>query len=107
MLFRSLSLDVHVSHHGREALTGIIHAAWASAGRPHGPNPETPLVSSTEVAATPFELSEPRTLTVPPPGAPARLLIWLTDGSGAVRARTFVDAAPIEPPNRRGARIRA
>jgi hypothetical protein len=101
-----LSIDVHVSHHGRETVTGVIHAAWVSAGRPHGLHPVEPLASAAAVEAHPFQLSEPRTLTVPPSGGPARLLIWLTDGSGAVRARTFVDAAPIEPPNRRGARIR-
>jgi hypothetical protein len=43
---------------------------------------------------------------VPPPGPvpSARLHLWLTDDEGVVRARTFVDAAPIEEPNRRGLR---
>lgn len=56
--------------------------------------------------AEPFVLSGPTTVRVPAPGAvtSARLHLWLVDDDGAVLARTFVDAGPIEPPNRRGAR---
>lgn len=99
-----LRLAVHVSHHGRDALAGTVHTAWVSAGRPHGPGPVAPLASSTEVIAEPYALSDAVELLLPPPGGPARLHLWLTDADGVVRARSFVDAAPIEPPNRRGAR---
>jgi hypothetical protein len=59
------------------------------------------------VTAGPFVLSAPVTISVPPPGGPARLGLWFVDDAGVPRARTFVDAAAIEPPNRRGARSAA
>jgi hypothetical protein len=52
----------------------------------------------------PFELSSPTSITVPAPSGPSRLAVWFEDEAGVALARTFVDAAPIEPPNRRGAR---
>ncbi|TXK19511.1 glycoside hydrolase family 2 protein [Homoserinibacter sp. GY 40078] len=98
-----LAIDVHVSHHGPSPLAGVVHAAWGAAGSAFRTD-AAPLASAPIAEVAPFALSEALTLEVPPPGAAARLHLWLTDAEGAVRARTFVDAAPIETPNRRGAR---
>ncbi len=97
-------IEAHVSHHGRDAVTGIVHAAWASAGTPADAPVPVPAASSEPVKAEPFRLSPAVALTVPPPAGPARLLLWLADESGRVLARAFLDAAEVEPPNRRGAR---
>ncbi|MGB3909344.1 MAG: glycoside hydrolase family 2 TIM barrel-domain containing protein [Pseudolysinimonas sp.] len=97
-------LVVRVSHHGREAITGTVRAAWTSAGRPFPSTPPTAASVSNALEASPFILSPGVSVAVPPPGRPARLLLWLEDADGQVLARTFVDAAPIEPPNRRGGR---
>ncbi|WP_155830391.1 glycoside hydrolase family 2 protein [Glycomyces tenuis] len=99
-----LALDVHVSHHGRDSVSGAVHAAWLPAGTPVGVPVPKPEVSSGPVTAEPFRLSSAATITVPPPSGPARLLLWLADESGRVLARSFLDAAEVEPPNRRGAR---
>jgi beta-galactosidase/beta-glucuronidase len=95
---------VRVSHHGRETVTGTVRAAWTSAGRPFPSTPPTAASVSNALEAAPFALSPGISVTVPPLGRPARLLLWLEDAAGQVLARTFVDAAPIEPPNRRGGR---
>lgn len=92
---------VRVSHHGAEPVAGRVRAAWVSAGRPFS---AVPHVAEAAVAADPFVLSAPGSLAIDPPAGPARLQLWLVDDAGTVRARTFVDAAPIEQPNRRGAR---
>ena len=97
-------LGVRVSHHGAGTLTGTVHAAWVAAGTPFRRATLEPEVTSAVLVVAPFRTSEPVTVTVAAPGGPARLLLWLTDATGAVRARTFVDAAPVEEPNRRGAR---
>lgn len=104
-----LTLAVHVSHHGASVVRGRVRAAWVPAGTPFADGGE-PLGAaarwSETVEAKPFELSPAVRVTVPPPGplSSARLHLWLVDDDGAVRARTFVDAAPIEEPNRRGER---
>ena len=100
------SVDLHVSHHGSAPLTGAVHAAWVSSGRPF---PREGLASNavtSQVTADPFVLSAPVTVALDAPSgvAAARLLLWLVDTGGTVRARTFIDAAPVEQPNRRGAR---
>ena len=99
-------ITVRVSHHGAHRLTGRVRAAWVSAGASFGALATPHTTESAPVAADPYVLSGPTTVDVPAPGAvrAARLQIWLVDDSGAVRARTFVDAGPIEAPNRRGAR---
>lgn len=99
-----MDVTVHVSHHGTEPVLGRVHAAWVPAGAPFGEVETAPDASSPLVTAEPFALTEGVTLAVAAPGNPARLHLWLTDDADVVRARTFVDAAPIEPPNRRGAR---
>jgi hypothetical protein len=101
-----LALDVHVSHHGPGVVRGQARAAWVPAGTPFDEAGEPIGVGSETVEAKPFELSPAARVIVPPPGpvAAARLHLWLVDDDGAVRARTFVDAAPIEEPNRLGVR---
>jgi beta-galactosidase/beta-glucuronidase len=105
-----LSIGVRVSHHGRDTARGRVHAAWVEPGRPfrtvtlHGAGVAPAGRASDAVTAEPFVVSDPVTVTVAPPAGPARLLLWFADDAGRVTARTFIDAAPIEEPNRRGAR---
>ncbi|WP_136709037.1 glycoside hydrolase family 2 TIM barrel-domain containing protein [Agromyces sp. H66] len=99
-----LELAVHVSHHGTTPVAGTVRAAWVRAGRPFPADPPAAQAESHLLEAMPFALSDAAYLTVPPPSGPARLLLWFAETGGRVLARTFVDAAPIEPPNRRGAR---
>ncbi|WP_378144546.1 glycoside hydrolase family 2 protein [Cnuibacter sp. UC19_7] len=94
------ALAVHVSHVGSELLDAVVCAAWAPAGSLAAP-PAASVVRSAPVAVSPFRLSDAVQLRIPAPGGPARLHLWL---EGAASARTFVDAAPVEQPNRRGAR---
>jgi beta-galactosidase/beta-glucuronidase len=102
-----LDLDVHVSHHGTEPLLGRVRAAWVPAGTPFGAAPAGAAAESEPVKVEPYLLSGAVRVSVPAPGAvpSARLHVWLVDEDDRVRARTFVDAAPIEAPNRRGARV--
>ncbi|HVV08415.1 glycoside hydrolase family 2 protein [Amycolatopsis sp.] len=95
-----LTLDVHVSHTGRAPVTGTLHAAWGASGSRSIPSAAT---DSRSVEAEPFRLSAGVPLTVPAPGGPARLHLWLV-AEDNVLARTFVDAAVVEEPNRRGGR---
>lgn len=98
------ALQVHVSHHGAAPVRGTVHAAWDAAGSlARGRTARIPQASA-DVVAQPYELSGAATLTVPAPGGPARLHLWLV-ADGGILARAFVDAAPVEPPNRRGARV--
>lgn len=112
-----LALDVHVSHHGTTPVLGRVRAAWVPAGTPprvgEGAVLDAPHAESEPVKAEPYVLSGAVRLDVPAPASvpglgrevpSARLLVWLADEDDRVRARTFVDAAPVEPPNRRGAR---
>lgn len=94
---------VRVSHHGRGALAGTVCATWAAAGSPFRDDlPETVQVRVDEVQ--PFVVSEGVALEVPAVDGAARLHLWFVADDGEIPARTFVDAAPIEQPNRRGAR---
>lgn len=103
-----LTLGVRVSHHGPTDLTGHIHAAWTEAGRPfrtlvptRATEPTLPdTVASQRITAQPFAVTPPASLEIPPPRGPARLMLWLTDENRSVRARAFIDAAEVEPPNR-------
>lgn len=98
-----LVVGVRVSHHGESRVEGEVHAAWVAAGRPFGADVAADV--SAPVSAEPFRVTDAVSLELPTPGGPARLLLWLVV-DGAVLARTFIDAAPIEEPNRRGARTR-
>lgn len=102
----AFGLGVHVSHHGSAPLAVRVRAAWVPAGTPFGGGAAAALVESEPVKVEPFELSPGVVLEVPPPGggAAARLHVWLVDEAGETVARTFVDAGPVEAPNRRGAR---
>jgi hypothetical protein len=97
------TLEVHVSHHGRAAVSGNVHAAWTAPGTPAA-TAVAAGASSEPVKAEPFRLSPAAELTVPPVAGPARLLIWLADNEDRTIARAYLDAAEVEPPNRRGAR---
>lgn len=97
-------LRVRISHHGAHLTTGTVHATWQSAGVRADRVPDWSDVVSDEVTARPFLTSEPVTLTVPSTDGPGRLMLWYSDTAGRVVARGFLDAAEIEPPNRRGAR---
>jgi hypothetical protein len=99
-----LELSVQVSHHGPERIAGRVHATWVRAGHPITQLPPMGETASETVSAEPYVLSEATTVTVPPRSAAGRLLLWLSDHSGTVLARAFLDAAEVEPPNRRGAR---
>ena len=61
-------------------------------------------VESDAIPVEPFAVSVPVSLTVAPPPVPARLLLTFVLDDGTIAARTFIDAAPVEEPNRRGAR---
>ncbi len=101
-----LELGVRVSHHGRQPIEGRVRAAWAPAGAPADRSAAASPWQSRPVKAEPFRISETVSITVPaPPGTDGigRLHIWLVDDTDLPIARTFVDAGPIEPPNRRGA----
>lgn len=97
-----LTVDVHVSHHGAAPLAGVVHAGWGPAGSVASPVPAISAAASS-VVAEPYRLSEAVPLRLPAPGGPARLHLWLVV-DGRTVARSFVDAAPIEKPNRRGGR---
>jgi len=98
----SLTLGVHVSHHGVAPIAGRVLAGWSSSGCTELPADAD---DARPAKAEPFVLSDTVTVTVDPPErSSARLHLWLVDENDVVRARTFVDAAPIEEPNRRGAR---
>ncbi|WP_233549964.1 glycoside hydrolase family 2 protein [Cellulomonas rhizosphaerae] len=101
----SLTLDVHVSHHGASPLAGRVRAAWSTPGSSSAADVAT-VAESDAVKAEPFLLSEVVTLRIPAPTgvSSARLHLWFIDDADVTQASTFVDAAPIEEPNRRGAR---
>ncbi|MDY7544456.1 MULTISPECIES: glycoside hydrolase family 2 protein [unclassified Cryobacterium] len=91
-----LILDVRVSHHGRKPLTGQVRAAWVQSGTPFGPN-ISPSVTEAPVLAHPFQISDAVKLSLPAPAmTSARLHLWIVDEQGAIKARTFVDAGPLE-----------
>jgi hypothetical protein len=103
-------LVAHVSHHGASPLNVRLHAAWLRAGAPvDGPSAAAalsrPQATSEPVAVSPFELSAGAELTVPAAPDGGRLLLWATDEDGRAVARAFLDAAVVEEPNRRGARV--
>ena len=101
-----LEVSVRLSHHGPESLSGRVRAEWLPAGTPLRAATYVHRVESEPLKAQPFEVSAPVRIVVPSPGegrSAARLHLWFVDEMTTVRAQTFVDAAPIEAPNRRGA----
>jgi beta-galactosidase/beta-glucuronidase len=94
------ALAVHVSHVGAAPIEGVLCAAWGDSGSTE-PDPASAVVRSPAGQVAPFRLSKAVELRIPAPRGPARLHLWL---EGPSSARTFVDAAPVEQPNRRGAR---
>lgn len=102
-----LTIALRVSHHGRSAVSGRVRGVWVPAGQSFGAAAGVAAagaVDSDPIPVEPFDVSVPVSLTVAPPSGPARLLLTFVLDDGTVAARTFVDAAPIEEPNRRGAR---
>lgn len=98
------AVAVHVSHHGPESVEGTIRATWIPFGGQLDSVPDAADATSEPVSASPFVLSDAVTITVPPVDGPARLVLRFIDASGRTRARSYLDAAPVEPVNRRGAR---
>ena len=96
-------LGVRVSHHGTEPLTLEVRSAWVPAGMP---TDATVVATETTDAleVQPFRLSDALALAVAERREAGRLLIWAVDDAGRTVARSFLDAAVVEPPNRRGAR---
>ncbi|PSL37799.1 glycosyl hydrolase family 2 [Labedella gwakjiensis] len=108
-----LTIALRVSHHGRSAVSGRVRGVWVPAGQSFlaagasgaGAAAGDPDVADSDtIPVEPFVVSAPVSITVAPPAGPARLLLSFVLDDGTVAARTFVDAAPIEEPNRRGAR---
>lgn len=106
-------INVRVSHHGLTPARGRVHATWVEPGRPfrtiaaslRTASAAPDAVVSAPLTAAPFKVSAPVELAIDAPAGPARLLLWLVSDDDRVIARTFIDAAPIELPNRRGARL--
>jgi hypothetical protein len=98
-----LDLDMRVSHHGDAPIDATLYAAWSSPGSPTPPASREATDAHARLAAAPFVVSDAVTLHVPASSGPARLHLWL-EVDGRSIAHTFVDAAVIEQPNRRGAR---
>ena len=96
------TLSVRVSHHGSDAVSGRVVAQWL----PYA----TRLPSQPEGAPTggltvhPFAVSDAVAVSIPARTSPGRFALWFIDDAGAVRARAHLDSAPVERPNRRGAR---
>lgn len=100
----AFDLKINVSHHGDTALEGTVHAAWIPSGASVEQLPAHADASTGKIRVEPFMLSDTATITVPPHTAPGRLVLWLLDDHNDLAARAFLDAAEVEPPNRRGAR---
>lgn len=100
----AFELRVQVSHHGDAALSLQVHGAWVQPGTPTHARPSAGAVSSSRVDVAPFVLSDAVQLAVPARDDAGRFLIWATDLEGKIVARSYLDAAEVEAPNRRGAR---
>ena len=103
----AFELGIHVSHHGISSIEVRVHAAWVPAGAPVDTASPVPSASTPDLRVAPFELSEAANLSIPAHDGPGRLVIWAVETTGQTIARTFLDAAEVEAPNRRGARIEA
>ena len=108
--FAGQLIGFHLSHHGVSEIRGGAYAMWVPAHSPVDFDIRKVAgavgvdVAGCDVFAEPFVLSPEFFLSVSGTEDPARLLIWVEDESGAVCARTYLDAAEVEAANRRGAR---
>ena len=99
----ALGLDVRVSNHGDVPIAAALRAAWGPSGSLKPPSTIPAVAVNSEQPVEPFAVSAPVTLLVPAPDGPARLHLWIEADCGPI-AHTFLDAADVEEPNRRGAR---
>jgi hypothetical protein len=98
------TVDVHVSHHGSDAVTGTIVGAWLTANAPLPAGPPETVAASAELSVTPFRLSDAAAIALPAHPSAGRFGLWFVGADGEVRARAYLDAAEVEAVNRRGAR---
>ena len=93
-----LLLGVRVSHHGSDPLSGKVRAGWVSAGKPFASSNGAYEVESRTITALPFQVTDAVEIRPEAPSvrSSARLHIWFVDSGGSVRARTFLDAGPLE-----------
>lgn len=98
----AFEVGLHVSHHGPAPVTVGIHSAWLPGGAPLPASPPSAGRVAT-VAAQPFVLTKAVPLPIDARERASRLVVWAVDDDDRVIARTFLDAATVEEPNRRGA----
>ncbi|MGW5202461.1 glycoside hydrolase family 2 protein [Streptomyces spiralis] len=88
---REFSVDVRVSHHGSEPVTGLLHTAWTPV---YGPAPGGPgdAVAGCRAEAKPYVLGSPVTVSaaLPEGWTSGRLHLALV-ADGAVVARSALD----------------
>ncbi|MCV2395644.1 hypothetical protein OEB99_15120 [Actinotalea sp. M2MS4P-6] len=94
------TVEVRVSHHGTQAVSGELVVAWLPA---HAPLGELPPVAAAkaDVVAEPYRVSDPVTVKVSssPLGPWSRLGFWLVEpGASNAVARGFLDVGVVEPP---------
>ena len=100
---RGLPLYVRVSHHGPTSIRGVIRCGWSAFGA-SADQVRGQVVSALPVDAHPFKTTHPVRIEAPAREEPGRLHLWLESDEGCIIARAFLDAALVEPQNRRGAR---
>lgn len=93
----TIELGVRVSHHGRETLIGRVNAKWILAGQTVR-SVADPDAGSIQFAVQPFVVTAAASIAVPTSTSTRyrRLALWFEDASGVTRARTFIDAGPLE-----------
>ncbi|WP_030178106.1 glycoside hydrolase family 2 protein [Streptomyces sp. NRRL S-813] len=88
---REFTVDVRVSHHGSEPVTGLLHSAWTPV---YGPAPDGPgdAVAGCRAEAKPYILGSPVAVSaaLPEGWTSGRLHLALV-ADGAVVARTALD----------------
>ncbi|MEU6420590.1 glycoside hydrolase family 2 protein [Streptomyces spiralis] len=88
---REFTVDVRVSHHGSEPVTGLLHSAWTPV---YGPAPDGPgdAVAGCRAEAKPYVLGSPVAVSaaLPEGWTSGRLHLALV-ADGAVVARTALD----------------
>jgi beta-galactosidase/beta-glucuronidase len=91
------TLGVRVSHHGPSTFDGRIRGAWVRAGKAFNSTVTQHEIES-EIFVPSFKVTESVALrlTAPVGRESARLHLWIVDAEENVRARTFLDAGPLE-----------